>query len=96
MSAFVAAMDSRTVTENGAPCVSDSGVGSHLLALFFKLVRGLSDSDYDALFRAAATEAATPEAKVGKIQITVSAQSQYRGTDWTRTSAPVALEVTPK
>ena len=39
---------------------------------------------------------ATPEAKVGKIQITVSAQSQYRGTDWTRTSALVVLEVTPK
>ena len=39
---------------------------------------------------------ATPEAKVGKMQITVSAQSQYRGTDWTRTSAPVVLEVTAK
>ena len=39
---------------------------------------------------------ATPEAKIGKMQITVSAQSQYRGTDWTRTSALVVLEVTPK
>lgn len=39
---------------------------------------------------------ATSKAKVGKMQITISAKGQYRGTDWTRTSAPVALEVTLK
>ena len=37
-----------------------------------------------------------PEAKVGKVQIYVLAQGLYRGTDWTRESSPVELEVTPK
>ena len=39
---------------------------------------------------------ASPEAKVGKVQISVSAKGLYRGTEWTRESSPVELEVTPK
>ena len=39
---------------------------------------------------------ANPEAKVGKVQISVLAKGLYRGTDWTRESSPVELEVTPK
>ena len=39
---------------------------------------------------------ANPEAKAGKVQISVSAKGQYRGTEWTRESSPVELEVTPK
>lgn len=39
---------------------------------------------------------ASPEAKVGKVQISVSAKGLYRGTDWTRESSPVELEVIPK
>ena len=63
MSAFVAAMDSRTVTDNGTPCVSDAGVASATVALFFKLVRNLDDNELTALFRLAASAAVTPEAK---------------------------------
>ena len=37
-----------------------------------------------------------PEAKVGKVQISVLAKGLYQGTDWTRESSPVELEVTPK
>ena len=41
---FVAAMDSRILGENGAPELTAKGVGEPLVALFFKLVRGMPEA----------------------------------------------------
>ena len=52
MSAFVSAMDSRCLGENGALAITAAGVGEPLVALFFKLVRDLPDRDLDELMSA--------------------------------------------
>ena len=39
---------------------------------------------------------APAEAEVGKHSLVVVAKGKYRGTDWTRESKPVTLEVLPK
>ena len=75
-SAFISAMDSRATTENGALCVSDKGVGSATLALFFKSVRGLSDAELRSLFKVAAAEANTDRDKADLVVIAF----QTRGT----------------
>ena len=50
--AFVDAMDCRTLGENGAPELTAKGVGAPLVALFFKLVRGLPDATLSELMAA--------------------------------------------
>jgi len=75
MSAFMRAMDTRTVTENGAPCVSDRGLGDATLALFVKLVRGLSDDTLYQLFQSARAEATTPEAIADLFVLTVQTRA---------------------
>ena len=49
---FFAAMDARRLGENDAPELSASGVGEPLVALFFKLVRGLPDTSLGELMAA--------------------------------------------
>jgi len=50
-SAFVNAMDSRVLGENGAAALSSTG--KPLVDLFFSLVRGLNESNVDSLFKTA-------------------------------------------
>ena len=50
--AFVDAMDCRALGENGAPELTAKGVGEPLVALFFKLVRGLPDATLSELMAA--------------------------------------------
>ena len=50
--AFVDAMDCGTLGENGAPELTAKGVGAPLVALFFKLVRGLPDATLSELMAA--------------------------------------------
>ena len=50
--AFVDAMDCRALGENGAPELTTKGVGEPLVALFFKLVRGLPDATLSELMAA--------------------------------------------
>jgi len=52
MSAFVSAMDSRCLGENGAPALTVAGVGDPIVSLFFKLVRDLPDCDLHELLSA--------------------------------------------
>lgn len=65
MSAFTSAMDATNTPkkargENGAPELTAAGVGSNLLALFARLVRGLPESELKPLLGAAAADAASP------------------------------------
>ena len=55
---FVEAMDSRSLGENGAPELTAKGVGEPLVALFFKLVRGMPEATLSELV-AACTKAGT-------------------------------------
>ena len=49
---FIEAMDSRGVGENGAPELTAKGVGEPLVALFFKLVRGMPEATLRELMAA--------------------------------------------
>ena len=49
---FIAAMDSRILGENGAPELTAKGVGEPLVALFFKLVRGMPEATLRELMAA--------------------------------------------
>ena len=49
---FIAAMDSRILGENGAPELPAKGVGEPLVALFFKLVRGMPEATLRELMAA--------------------------------------------
>ena len=49
---FIAAMDSRILGENGAPELTAKGVGEPLVALFFKLVRGMPEASLRELMAA--------------------------------------------
>ena len=49
---FIAAMDSRILDENGAPELTAKGVGEPLVALFFKLVRGMPEATLRELMAA--------------------------------------------
>ena len=49
---FIAAMDSRILGENGAPELIAEGVGEPLVALFFKLVRGMPEASLRELMAA--------------------------------------------
>ena len=59
MSAFVTAMDARTLGENGSAELTAKGVGSPLVALFFKLVRGLPDEQLKELIAEVGNDAAS-------------------------------------
>ena len=50
--AFFTAMDARRLGENGAPELTAAGVGDSLVALFFKLVRGIPDETLTELMKA--------------------------------------------
>jgi hypothetical protein len=50
--AFFTAMDARRLGENGAPKLTAAGVGDSLVALFFKLVRGIPDQTLTELMKA--------------------------------------------
>ena len=64
MAAFIQTMDAqRIMTTNGAACESTAGVGDNLVALFFKLVRGLDTGELKDLFARAAADAKTAEAR---------------------------------
>ncbi|KAL1498685.1 hypothetical protein AB1Y20_013997 [Prymnesium parvum] len=60
--AFVAAMDKRQLGENGAAELTAKGVGNALVALFFELVRSLSDASLATLTKAALAEASDASA----------------------------------
>merc|ERR1711951_9787 len=49
---FIAAMDSRILGENSAPELTAKGVGEPLVALFFKLVRGMPEATLRELMAA--------------------------------------------
>ena len=49
---FIEAMDSRRLGENGAPDLTAKGVGEPLVALFFKLVRGMPEATLRELMAA--------------------------------------------
>ena len=49
---FIEAMDSRILGENGAPELTAKGVGEPLVALFFKLVRGMPEATLRELMAA--------------------------------------------
>ena len=52
MASFTNAMDSLTRGENGAPELTAKGVGEPLVALFFKLVRGMPEATLHELMAA--------------------------------------------
>ena len=53
---FIEAMDSRRLGENGAPELTAKGVGEPLVALFFKLVRGMPEATLRELMAACTKE----------------------------------------
>eukprot|EP00322_Chrysochromulina_rotalis_P022633 CAMPEP_0115868092 /NCGR_PEP_ID=MMETSP0287-20121206/21109_1 /TAXON_ID=412157 /ORGANISM="Chrysochromulina rotalis, Strain UIO044" /LENGTH=644 /DNA_ID=CAMNT_0003322725 /DNA_START=37 /DNA_END=1971 /DNA_ORIENTATION=+ len=73
-SAFLQAMDERTMTENGAIC--HTSTASPQLDLFFKLVRDLPIQDLEALFARAVAASATPAEKADLVVLAF----QTRGT----------------